>query len=95
MSDPSFVGAPVTAFHHAPMSDGWDNIIVGMKVGNYVTYDNMLLDVCACVYYYCNSSITQQKFSLMIYICYCKHFIVFFFHLSICPSIYYSYNFSI
>ena len=36
MSDPSFVGAPVTAFHHAPMSDGWDNIIVGMKVENYV-----------------------------------------------------------
>jgi len=32
LADPSFVGAPVTAFHHAPMSDGWDNIIVGMKV---------------------------------------------------------------
>ena len=31
-SDPSFVAAPVTAFHHAPMADGWDNIVVGMKV---------------------------------------------------------------
>lgn len=32
LSDPSFVAAAVSAFRHAPMSDGWDNIIVGMKV---------------------------------------------------------------
>lgn len=31
-TDPNFVAAPVSTFRHAPMSDGWDNIIVGMKV---------------------------------------------------------------
>ena len=27
-----FTAAPVSAFRHAPMSDCWENIIVGMKV---------------------------------------------------------------
>ena len=26
------MAAPVSTFSHAPMADGWDNIIVGMKV---------------------------------------------------------------
>jgi len=32
LADSSFVAAPVSAFAHAPMSDGWDNIMVDMKV---------------------------------------------------------------
>lgn len=32
MSAPDFVAAPVTAFKHAPMSECWDQITVGMKV---------------------------------------------------------------
>ena len=32
LAEPSFVAAPVSAFSHAPMADGWDNIIIGMKV---------------------------------------------------------------
>ena len=32
LKQPEFVAAPVSAFRHAPMSDGWENIIVGMKV---------------------------------------------------------------
>ena len=34
--DPGFVAAPVTGFHHAPVAQGWDSIIVGMKVGFYL-----------------------------------------------------------
>ena len=32
--DSTFLAAPVSAFKHAPMSEGWDNIIVEMKVEN-------------------------------------------------------------
>ena len=32
LKQPEFVAAPVSAFRHAPMSDCWENIIVGMKV---------------------------------------------------------------
>ena len=32
LSETNFVAAPVSAFSHAPMSDGWDNILVEMKV---------------------------------------------------------------
>jgi len=32
LADPGFVAAPVTGFHHAPVAQGWDSIIVGMKV---------------------------------------------------------------
>lgn len=32
LNDPNFIAAPVYNFHHAPMSDCWDNISVGMKV---------------------------------------------------------------
>jgi len=32
LADPSFVAAPVSTFAHAPMADGWDNIMVDMKV---------------------------------------------------------------
>ncbi|KAL1139424.1 hypothetical protein AAG570_006408 [Ranatra chinensis] len=32
LSDPDFTAAPVSAFAHAPMSNCWDNITVGMKV---------------------------------------------------------------
>lgn len=32
MSAPDFLAAPVTAFKHAPMSECWDQITVGMKV---------------------------------------------------------------
>ncbi|KAI5745745.1 hypothetical protein M8J76_013892 [Diaphorina citri] len=32
LNDPTFVAAPVYNFHHAPMSDCWENISVGMKV---------------------------------------------------------------
>ena len=38
LAEPSFVAAPVSAFSHAPMADGWDNIIIGMKVN--------ILDTC-------------------------------------------------
>ena len=34
--DPGFVAAPVTGFHHAPVAQGWDSIIVGMKVCIYI-----------------------------------------------------------
>ena len=33
LKQPEFVAAPVSVFRHAPMSDCWENIIVGMKVG--------------------------------------------------------------
>nr|XP_018897808.1 PREDICTED: polycomb protein Sfmbt-like [Bemisia tabaci] len=32
LNDPEFQAAPVSNFKHAPMSDCWDNVIVGMKV---------------------------------------------------------------
>ena len=32
LAETSFVAAPVSSFGHAPMSDGWDNILVEMKV---------------------------------------------------------------
>ena len=32
LADPSLVAAPVSTFAHAPMADGWDNIMVDMKV---------------------------------------------------------------
>ncbi len=32
LTEPDFVAAPVTTFRHAPMSDCWDQITVGMKV---------------------------------------------------------------
>lgn len=32
ISEKGFVAAPVSLFKHAPMSDNWDNITVGMKV---------------------------------------------------------------
>ena len=32
LAESSFVAAPVSSFGHAPMSDGWDNILVEMKV---------------------------------------------------------------
>jgi len=32
LADASFVAAPVSTFAHAPMADGWDNIMVDMKV---------------------------------------------------------------
>ncbi|XP_075224784.1 polycomb protein Sfmbt-like isoform X3 [Lycorma delicatula] len=32
LSEPGFIAAPVSCFKHAPMSDCWDNITVGMKV---------------------------------------------------------------
>eukprot|EP00092_Neocalanus_flemingeri_P026455 GFUD01028676.1.p1 GENE.GFUD01028676.1~~GFUD01028676.1.p1 ORF type:complete len:766 (+),score=253.03 GFUD01028676.1:56-2353(+) len=32
LAEPSFVAAPVSTFAHAPMADGWDNIMVDMKV---------------------------------------------------------------
>lgn len=32
LNDPSIIAAPVTCFKHAPMSDIWHNIMVGMKV---------------------------------------------------------------
>lgn len=32
LNDPTFSAAPVYNFHHAPLSDCWDNISVGMKV---------------------------------------------------------------
>uniref|UniRef100_A0A8D9A729 Polycomb protein Sfmbt n=1 Tax=Cacopsylla melanoneura TaxID=428564 RepID=A0A8D9A729_9HEMI len=32
LNDPTFVAAPVYNFQHAPMSDCWENISVGMKV---------------------------------------------------------------
>ncbi|XP_040571740.1 MBT domain-containing protein 1 isoform X2 [Lepeophtheirus salmonis] len=32
LAEPEFVAAPVSSFKHAPMSDCWDNIIIGMKV---------------------------------------------------------------
>lgn len=32
LADVNFVAAPVSTFSHAPLADGWDNIIVGMKV---------------------------------------------------------------
>jgi hypothetical protein len=32
LADPSFVAAPVFTFDHASMADGWDNIMVDMKV---------------------------------------------------------------
>ena len=32
LSEADFVAAPVTAFKHAPMSDCWEFIVVGMKV---------------------------------------------------------------
>ena len=35
LKQPEFVAAPVSAFRHAPMSDCWENIIVGMKVCIY------------------------------------------------------------
>ena len=34
LKQPEFVAAPVSAFRHAPMSDCWENIIVGMKVSS-------------------------------------------------------------
>ena len=40
LAEPSFVAAPVSAFSHAPMADGWDNIIIGMKVN--------ILNTCLC-----------------------------------------------
>ena len=38
LAEPSFVAAPVSAFSHAPMADGWDNIIIGMKVNILATH---------------------------------------------------------
>ena len=32
LSETNFVAAAVSSFNHAPMSDGWDNILVEMKV---------------------------------------------------------------
>ena len=32
LNDQCFIAAPVTCFKHAPMSDIWENIMVGMKV---------------------------------------------------------------
>ena len=32
LTEPDFCAAPVTAFKHAPMSDCWEYIVVGMKV---------------------------------------------------------------
>jgi len=32
LAESTFVAAPVSSFGHAPMSDGWDNILVEMKV---------------------------------------------------------------
>ena len=32
LAEPSFVAAAVSSFCHAPMADGWDNIMVEMKV---------------------------------------------------------------
>ena len=38
-----FLAAPVSAFRHAPMSDCWENIIVGMKVSSVAYRGNFLL----------------------------------------------------
>lgn len=32
LAEQYFIAAPVTCFKHAPMSDIWDNVMVGMKV---------------------------------------------------------------
>ena len=41
LQQPEFVAAPVSAFRHAPMSDCWENIIVGMKVSVLSIYPHI------------------------------------------------------